>query len=141
MHSLVYRSVADDSFELPEIYSMLSSAKDYNAEHGITGCLLYHNSQFLQLLEGEKEEVEQLFQKIRKDPRHHDVVLIENEDAEGRLFHDWGMAFHDYGQNGMSSHMKLRQIDDFLNKSSVFGKQSRPVLQFFSNVKDILFAG
>ena len=141
MHSLVYRSVADDSFELPEIYSMLSNAMDYNAEHGITGCLLYHNSQFLQLLEGEKEAVEHLFHKIRKDPRHHDVVLIENEEAEGRLFNKWSMAFHDYGQNGMSSHLKLRQIDTFLNEANVFGKQSRPVLKFFSNVKEILFAG
>ncbi len=140
MHSLVYRSVASDSFELPEIYSMLSNAKEYNTEHGITGCLLYHNSHFLQLLEGEKQEVEQLFKKIRHDPRHHDVVLIENEDSEVRLFNEWSMAFHDYGQNGLSAHHKLRQIDKFLSKSNVFSKKSSATLEFFSNVKDILFA-
>ncbi|MEM8509397.1 MAG: BLUF domain-containing protein [Bacteroidota bacterium] len=140
MHSLVYRSVANASFELPEIYSMLSNAKDYNAEHGITGCLLYHNSQFLQLLEGEKQEVEKLFQKIVKDPRHHDLVVIENDEAEIRLFKTWNMAFHDYGQNGLSANLKLRQIDTFLSESNIFNKKSLPALQFFSNVKEILFA-
>lgn len=140
MHSLVYRSVADESFELPEIYSMLSNAKDYNAEHGITGCLLYHNSQFLQLLEGEKQEVEKLFDKIVKDPRHHSVVVIENDESDIRLFKTWSMAFHDYGQNGLSANLKLRQIDTFLNESNIFSKKSSPALQFFSNVKEILFA-
>ncbi len=140
MHSLVYRSVANESFELPEILSMLSKAKDYNAEHGITGCLLYHNSQFLQLLEGEKEEVELLFQKILQDPRHHSIEVIENDESDVRLFNTWSMAFYDYGQNGLSAHFKLRQIDTFLNESNIFSKKSSLALQFFSNVKDILFA-
>jgi hypothetical protein len=139
MHSLVYRSVADESFDLPEIYGMLSKAKDYNAEHGITGCLLYHNNQFLQLLEGKENEVSQLFQKISADPRHKDVSIIEKANSEHRLFNDWGMAFHDYGQNGMSAYLKLGQIDAFLNQSNAMTKNSRPVLKFFSSVKEILF--
>lgn len=44
MYSLVYRSVASEDFGLSEIYKMLSIARDYNAEHDITGCLLYHHT-------------------------------------------------------------------------------------------------
>ena len=140
MHSLVYRSAANESFTIPEIYGMLSNAKDYNAEHGITGCLLYHNSQFLQLLEGEEGEVLKLFQKITMDKRHHDILLIESEYSNTRRFGEWSMAFHDYGQHGLSANFKLNQIDAFLKQSDAFNRKSGPVLKFFSAVKDILFS-
>jgi len=64
MFSLIYRSVAGESFSNEEVYQMLSIARDFNAEHDITGCLLFHNRRFLQLLEGEKDKVHQLFSLI-----------------------------------------------------------------------------
>ncbi len=140
MHSLVYRSVADDSFVLPEIYGMLRNAKEYNAEHGITGCLLYHNSHFLQLLEGEQEKVQPLFHKILRDPRHQDVQLIEKEDTQGRLFTKWSMAFHDYGLNGTSANLKMGQIDSFINVSNALESKNKLIFPFFANVKEILFS-
>jgi len=140
MLSLVYRSVADNSFILPEIYSMLSRAKDYNSEHGITGCLLYHNSNFLQLLEGEEKEVQRLFEKISNDDRHHDIEIIKEESHKKPLFDCWSMAFHDYGQNAMSAHLKMQQIDSFVNDSDVFTVKSDLALPFFSNAKEILFS-
>ncbi len=51
MFSLIYRSVAKESFGTAEVYQMLSDARDFNAEHDITGCLLFHDRKFLQLLE------------------------------------------------------------------------------------------
>nr|WP_299340027.1 BLUF domain-containing protein [Allomuricauda sp.] len=139
MHSLVYRSVASDSFNVSEIYKMLSDARNYNATHDITGCLLYHNHQFLQLLEGNENEVAKLFDRIKKDSRHHDIVtLIEDRDSE-RIFGEWSMAFHDYGQNGSSSYIKLKQIDDFFEKADAFTKPSKLAIPFFANVREILF--
>lgn len=139
MHSLVYRSVANESFTIPHIYGMLSKAKDYNAEHGITGCLLFHNNQFLQLLEGEENEVLNLFQKISLDERHSDIQLIESNYYPSRVFDNWSMAFHDYGQNGLSANLKLGQIDSFLQRSDAFNKNNKAVLKFFGAVKDVLF--
>jgi len=119
---------------------MLSNAKDYNDKHGITGCLLYHNSHFVQLLEWKKKEVQQLFQKILKDERHHNVELIEKEDVHERLFTKWSMAFHNYGQNGTSAHLKMGQIDSFIHESNVFNTKNKLILPFFANVKEILFS-
>lgn len=139
MHSLVYRSVANESFSVPQIYSMLSKAKDYNTEHGITGCLLYHNNHFLQLLEGEEIHVQHLFERISKDQRHQDITILEREITKERVFGNWSMAFHDYGQNGLSANLKLGQIDAFFQQSEAFQKNSRSVLRFFGSVKDVLF--
>ena len=139
MHSLVYRSVAIDNFELPSIYKMLSDARLFNSRHNITGCLLFHDNKFLQLLEGEEKEVERLFQRIRKDPRHHSMEIICEERSSIRLFDEWSMAFHDYGLNGSSANLKLKQIDNFFEKSDAFMKPSTLAIPFFANVKDILF--
>lgn len=140
MHSIVYRSVAADTFVLPEIYTMLSNAKEYNANHGITGCLLYHSTRFIQLLEGEEEEVSRLFHKISKDPRHYNIDIVQKNSGAERLFSKWSMAFHDYGLNGHSAHLKMRQIDNFLNESNAFKKKNDVIVPFFSNVKEILFS-
>lgn len=67
MFSLIYRSVAKEDFNEYDIYKMLSDARDFNAEHRITGCLLYHDRKFLQLLEGEKSLVIRLFNTIESD--------------------------------------------------------------------------
>ncbi|MGD1944670.1 MAG: BLUF domain-containing protein [Croceivirga sp.] len=140
MHSLVYRSVANEYFTVPQIYGMLSKAKDYNIEHGITGCLLYHNNHFLQLLEGEENEVLSLFHKISSDNRHTAIKMLENNRTKNRVFDEWSMAFHDYGQNGLSANLKLGQIDTFLKDADAFNKNSRSVLRFFGSVKDVLFS-
>ena len=139
MHSLVYRSVAVENFELPDIYKMLSDARLFNSRHNITGCLLFHDNQFLQLLEGEEKEVERLFLRIKKDSRHHKLEIICEERSSIRLFDEWSMAFHDYGLNGSSANLKLNQIDHFFQKSDAFMKPSTLAIPFFANVKDILF--
>jgi len=140
MHSLVYRSLASESFNISQIYGMLSKAKDYNFEHHITGCLLYHNNNFLQLIEGEEKEVLKLFQKISTENRHHSLQMLESDHIEKRVFDEWSMAFHDYGQNGLSANLKLGQIDTILKHSDAFNKNSRTVLRFFGSLKEVLFS-
>ena len=120
MFSLIYRSVARESFIESDIYKMLSDARDFNAEHHITGCLLYHDRKFLQLLEGEKSLVIGLFNAIEFDPRHHKIAVLKTEDRQDRIFDRWSMAFYDYGNLRLSAQHKLRQIDQFFESSKAF---------------------
>ena len=76
MFSLIYRSVARESFIESDIYKMLSDARDFNAEHHITGCLLYHDRKFLQLLEGEKSVIISLFNAIESDSMALNRLII-----------------------------------------------------------------
>ena len=93
MFSLIYRSVAEERFSNAEVYQMLSDARDFNAEHDITGCLLFHNRRFLQLLEGKKDKVHHLFSLIESDSRHKNIEIIQTEEKTDRLFNKWSMAF------------------------------------------------
>lgn len=47
----------------------------------------------MQILEGPADAVEQTFRKICKDPRHHDVQLVEKVPIEVRSFGDFAMYF------------------------------------------------
>lgn len=64
-----------------------------NAVRGICGALYYDHSTFFQVLEGEAEAIEKLFDSIRRDPRHKDVKLLYTEEASNKLFEPWEMKF------------------------------------------------
>lgn len=63
-----------------------------NTMQGITGSLLFVDGQFIQLLEGPTDRVEETFERICRDFRHRDVQLIDMVGARDRLFPEWGMV-------------------------------------------------
>ena len=48
--------------------------------------LLYLDGQFLQVLDGEKHSVENLYQRIIVDPRHDSLRVLFGGVADGALF-------------------------------------------------------
>lgn len=93
MHALTYESRALRGLPTEEIHNILQTATKFNSENDISGCLIYHNQQFIQVLEGEKEGVQELFARIRLDSRHKNIRLISEDTIEERTFPRWGMAF------------------------------------------------
>ena len=59
----------------------------------VTGALLATDHNFSQVLEGERDAVEATYERIARDPRHKDIVLILYELIEVRRFPDWTMAW------------------------------------------------
>lgn len=141
MYSLIYRSVARNSFDMPKIYKMLSEARDFNAIHSITGCLLYHRGQFIQLLEGAEAEVTSLYERIRHDPRHRLVELLEEEEIEERIFDQWSMAFQDMGDEHQQSRYKQMLMHSYFNQSKIFTRASKTGLVLFKRVQELLKKG
>lgn len=108
MFAIVYKSKATPGFGTVQVQEMLEKARRFNAEQGITGCLLYHQGEFLQYLEGNQIRVLTLYDKIKNDPRHTDVVILSHGERPGRWFSDWEMAYEDfYGDNDQIAYLKL----------------------------------
>jgi len=63
-----------------------------NATLDITGFLICARSWFAQVIEGPAAHIDRLYAAIARDPRHHDIRLVEREPADRRLFPDWHMA-------------------------------------------------
>lgn len=73
--------------------ALLRKARAFNSRHGITGMLLYKDMSFMQLIEGPKTVVKDLFMKIENDDRHTRVESLLEESIRERQFSDWLMGF------------------------------------------------
>lgn len=71
---------------------ILSASRSNNKNVGVTGALMFNAGYFAQVLEGPKREIEKTFERIQRDPRHTDVVVLECSDIASRDFPEWSMA-------------------------------------------------
>ena len=80
----------------PDIPAMLAqileSSRKHNPALGITGILLMTDNIFIQVLEGGRDEVCQLYNAIVRDTRHRDVTLLTYEEIDERRFENWTMG-------------------------------------------------
>jgi len=95
MHQVVYVSSAVGGFGPDELRALLVQSRAKNAQLGITGILLYQDGNILQVLEGERETVETLVERIEADPRHRGFIRLLDREIDERGFPDWSMAFRD----------------------------------------------
>lgn len=92
---LLYCSVS----ETPQLTNVdldhiLASARRRNALEKITGMLLYYRGEFVQILEGEKKSVENMYEKfIGPDPRHTALNKVHQNTISHRSFSEWSMGF------------------------------------------------
>lgn len=93
MYRLIYISSASDNTSVSDIRDILSTAVTNNRETDITGLLMYNGLNFMQVLEGEQNDIEPLFEKISKDTRHVSVASILQGEADTRIFAPWSMLF------------------------------------------------
>ncbi len=85
--------LADDSNGRRQIADILLTSRRNNEDSEVTGALLATDQNFSQVLEGERDAVEATYERIVRDRRHKDIVLIIYELIEARRFPDWAMAY------------------------------------------------
>lgn len=93
LYQIVYSSESVMPMETDELEQILEHARLSNSIHGITGVLVYAEGSFLQILEGDKETVEKLMEKIRRDLRHESVTVLREGEAASARFENWKMAY------------------------------------------------
>lgn len=88
----MYISRLTDPLSMAEIENIGITSSRNNRQADITGLLVYFERLFFQIIEGEEQVVDQLFDTIGKDPRHQDIIRLKTEyDVEDRLFPAWSM--------------------------------------------------
>lgn len=90
---LIYYSTATRNTSLTDLKDILFTARTNNSRQGVCGMLCYDNQYFLQVLEGHRETVSELFLEIADDPRHTDVVIVSCEPITEFVFDDWKMGY------------------------------------------------
>ncbi len=69
-----------------EIQNILLVARRNNRAAGVTGALLFTHGCFVQALEGQRDELEAIFERIQCDERHRDVTVLAFESVLERAF-------------------------------------------------------
>ncbi len=99
IHRLIYSSrieiPSDTASRANEIDAILASARRKNFRAGVTGALLVNRVCFIQVLEGPLEAVRATFEKIQRDSRHGQLMVLESRSVEERGFPGFPMAFVD----------------------------------------------
>ncbi|MDB4293549.1 BLUF domain-containing protein, partial [Maribacter sp.] len=103
IYQLTYSSYPLADVTADQIEDVLKVSRENNSKRSITGCMVYHNKQFIQILEGKKPIVKKLFQTILRDNRHNKVHLIWKGSNEERSFTAWDMAYYSSEMNGGNS--------------------------------------
>ncbi len=111
--SLIYVSYATRKMSAKDLLKILEVARERNAKEGITGMLLYRDRYFIQVLEGEEENVDKVFSSISKDTRHGNLMLVQKSWIKERTFSEWFMGFTNLDEVDAS---KYPGLTDFLTK-------------------------
>ena len=93
LESLVYVSSAVRLLSPDEIGDLLKRARARNKEYDITGVLLHNNGNFVQYIEGPKDNLDIIYKIIQEDARHTGLILISREAIQSRQFGDWPLGF------------------------------------------------
>lgn len=75
------------------IDTILATSRRNNDEVGVTGALMFNAGCFAQVLEGPRDAVEEVFERIQQDDRHGDVSLLSFGPVGERAFPNWSMGF------------------------------------------------
>ena len=93
--------------------SILAVAQEHNRRNGITGILCQGQGLYLQVLEGNRSIVNQLYARILMDRRHKDVEMISFAEVAQRRCPDWSMAHVDLSDADPMIRMKHPEFDPY----------------------------
>lgn len=108
-YKLLYRSISNGFLSKNQIDVILKASHKNNKLKNITGFLIYKEKYFLQLLEGPKKEVKELYKKIGQDIRHSNCEILIEFEGNKRIFPEWNMG-HLEGEKLTTKNFTLNNI-------------------------------
>jgi hypothetical protein len=111
-----------------ELVVLMDSFRYINQIQGITGILLYHHGNLIQLFEGPIEKTKQLYDNIINDNRHTKVIKMLHHKIDKRTFPDWYMGLV---TNDTSKHWNEL---NFLETLSITDVKIKMILDTFKRI-------
>lgn len=134
MHLIVYTSefTGDRSIIAEELTSITSAARKNNPSLEITGALFFHQGKFLQLIEGNKDNLEKLMDRISTDPRHNKINRLIDHPIEERKLPDWNMDSLDLDTQVTLDDHELKLLTEVYTSNLVVNTDA--VLHFYKSM-------
>lgn len=111
---LIYRSedrLPGGSGHVAALAAIVEAAAHRNRHLGLSGALVHRPGRFLQVLEGPAPALEEVFERICRDPRHAGIALMEFAPVDQPCFAGWTMVLAET----RTAHGPIDAIDLALN--------------------------
>ncbi|MBF0266397.1 MAG: BLUF domain-containing protein [Gammaproteobacteria bacterium] len=134
---IIYTSDASPSFNEKYLPQLVESCQKQNTELGVSGILLYGTGKFLQVLEGDETEIDNIFIRILKDERHQNIIVIEENTIKKKDFENWSMGFSLFNSNELNESLSSIETAELSEKALSTFRVSDSAIS--NNIKDILY--
>ncbi len=93
LERIVYCSRSNVSTDnLLVISEILAVSDRNNRRDDLTGALAINDGWFLQVIEGQTAQLDNLLRRLQVDKRHRDFKVLQRREIKTRLFGDWSMT-------------------------------------------------
>jgi len=101
---------------------ILETARAFNKAHNLTGVLCQGKGLYVQVLEGERSIVNELYRRIVADSRHEHTEIVHFGEIDTRQFKDWTMALVHLSIDDPMVTMKHPEFDPYsANSTAIMG--------------------
>ncbi|MEQ9144705.1 MAG: BLUF domain-containing protein [Parvibaculaceae bacterium] len=141
---MVYLSSLVEPRSHEVLEGILAQARDNNREAAITGLLVCHQGNCLQVLEGPRDAVLDCFGRIENDARHRGCVVLTSEPVAQREFEDWDMAFVPFDDLHPDNRQNFIDLHDLRHSGKLEGMKGDKKLEilvgtFLGGFRDLAF--
>ena len=91
LKSLMYVSRARPDLTTDDVRAIHRLARTLNALDGVTGLLLFNGVNFMQVVEGAEDAIDDLMRRLIADQRHSQINIVDERLIEQRSFPEWAM--------------------------------------------------
>ena len=111
-YAISYVSTAKRSLSETEIRQILNDSENNNNKQNITGLLLYSEGNFFQIIEGDQKQIVQLYETIKDDSRHFNVIKLFGKEINKESFDGYKSDF--ISEDARYSSARLQDYEHYL---------------------------
>lgn len=109
LYKIMYISSATKNMSADELETLMVKNRNKNSFFDVSGYMVYHEGNIIQLLEGHRTKVEYIYNTIRLDSRHQGIIELCATEIEKRAFADWRMGFKNIDRQQIQ---KISTVED-----------------------------
>ena len=132
-YQIIYSSESATPMQQDDLEELLEQAQTHNATRGITGALVYAEGLFLQILEGDRVELQDLMARIVRDVRHETVTVLPRA-----VFAGWTMAYVGATAEQVAKWAGFGTTTQTAQSLAEFGQDAQRTAQFVQRILSVL---
>jgi len=101
---------------------LLLKARNLNSKHMVTGALICIKDNFIQLVEGTSNDIEELKKNIEDDKRSSNLFILSDIHVQSRSFPDWSLGFKSFSVMDLKKEQGFLDIDDSTSVEKILSR-------------------